>query len=394
MKNYGIEPIESKKIMNKNKIIISILIAILIILIITLIAIYSINTDFRKWIDKNVLRKEVMQDTVATIELNDNPNSNIYAFNKYIGILNKNKFQIYGNSGKEEKELEMQITNPLFDSENRFLAVAEKKGQKLYVLADKEISWETEVEGKISQVHINKNGYVAVVIVDTSDKTEIAIYAPYGEEKVIYHLSSARVVDVSISNDNKYLAIGEIDTTGTVIQSNIKIMSIEKAETDPTNSLYKTYQGDQDKLLVNIKYQDKDKLICMYTDSINIIENESDTFLSDNKNKKVIFQSIKLDNNAIIVEERSSGIFSTESTVSIINVDNKSIKEYVADSIAKEIYTNENIIALNLGTQIEFINTDGWLVKRYVANQEISNIVVSNNMAGIIYKDKIEIVNL
>ena len=52
------------------------------------------------------------------------------------------------------------------------------------------------------------------------------------------------------------------------------------------------------------------------------------------------------------------------------------------------------MIALNLGTEVEFINTDGWLVKRYIANQEITNIVVSNNIAGIIYRDKIEIIDL
>ena len=58
------------------------------------------------------------------------------------------------------------------------------------------------------------------------------------------------------------------------------------------------------------------------------------------------------------------------------------------------MYTYGNIIALNLGTEIEFINTDGWLVKRYVANQEITNIVVSDSIAGIIYRDKIEMINL
>ena len=65
-----------------------------------------------------------------------------------------------------------------------------------------------------------------------------------------------------------------------------------------------------------------------------------------------------------------------------------------SDSVTRNIYTYGDIIALNLGTEVEFINTSGWLVKRYIANQEISNIVVSNSLAGIIYRDKIEIINL
>ena len=70
------------------------------------------------------------------------------------------------------------------------------------------------------------------------------------------------------------------------------------------------------------------------------------------------------------------------------------IKQYTASSVTKELYTYGNIIAINLGTEVEFISTDGWLVKRYVANQEITNIVVSDSIAGIIYRDKIEIINL
>ena len=132
----------------------------------------------------------------------------------------------------------------------------------------------------------------------------------------------------------------------------------------------------------------------MYTDKITIIEDDQETNLIDNKDKKVIFQSVELTNNAVSVEEQSSGLFTANSQVNIINVDNKQTKTYTAESVTKEIITYGNKIALNLGTEVEFISTDGWLIKRYVANQEITKIVMSDNMAGIIYRDKIEIVNL
>lgn len=392
MKDYWKEPEERK--VNKKKLIAIFLTLILSMILITIVIVYCNNKEVRDWIDKNIFRKEIMQDKVTTIELKEEQNSNIYAFNKYIGILNKNKFTIYGNTGNQEKELEVQISNPIFDSANRFLAIAEKKEKKLYLLTDKDITWEASVEGNISQVHVNKNGYVAVVMVDTSYKTVIAVYNSQGKRLFKNYLSSTRAVDVAISNDNKYLAIAEVDTSGTIIQSNIKIVSIEKASTDPTNALENTYKSEINKLITNLEYQDKDKLVCMYTDSINVIENGKDTTLIDNSRKKVIFQSAELTNNVVSIEEKSSGLFTADSQINIINTDNKSAKEYTVDAVAKEIYTYGNIIALNLGTEIEFINTEGWLVKRYIANQEITNIVVSDNIAGIIYRDKIEIVNL
>lgn len=394
MKDIWIDATNKEKKVNKKKIVILTIIIVFIVIAIITIGLYSTNDKAREWIDKNIFRKEVLQDKVATIDLKENQDSNIYAFNKYIGILNKTKFSIYNSTGSQEKTLDLQISNPIWGSANRFLAIAENKGKKVYLISDKDIAWEAEVEGNISQVHVNKNGYVAVVIVDTSYKTVIKTYNPQGKELFNTYLSSTRAVDVSISNDNKYLAIAEVDTSGTMIQSSIKVISIDKASTDPTNSLENTYKGEENKLITNIKYQNKNKLVCMYTDSIHQIENGEDITLIDNQNKKVIFQSVNLVNRACSIEEKSSGLFTADSLVNIVNIENHEIKQYTASTVTKELYTYGNIIAINLGTEVEFISTDGWLVKRYVANQEITNIVVSDSIAGIIYRDKIEIINL
>lgn len=394
MKDVWIDVEKENKKVNKKKIAILTIIILIVVIIIVMFGLYNTNDQARGWIDKNIFRKEIQQDKVATIDLKESQNSSIYAFNKYIGILNKTKFSIYGNTGNEEKTLDIQISNPIWGSANRFLVVAENKGQKLYLISDKDIAWESEVEGNIAQVHVNKNGYVAVVIVDTSYKTVIKMYSPQGKELFNTYLSSSRAVDVSVSNDNKYLAIAEVDTSGTMIQSNIKVISIDKASTDPTNALENTYKSQENKLITNIKYQNKNKLVCMYTDSIHEIENGEDITLIDNQNKKVIFQSINLTNRACSIEEKSSGLFTADSLVNIVNVENHETKQYTANSITKELYTYGDIIAINLGTEVEFINIDGWLVKRYVANQEITNIVVSDSITGIIYRDKIEIINL
>ncbi len=392
MKDYW-KDTEKKKV-NKKKIIAIVIIFTLILISVGITIIYLNNQTAREWIDKVIFRKEVKQDNVSIIEIKENQSENICAFNKYIGVLNKNKFMIYNSLGNEETSLDMQISNPIFNTNNRFLAIAEKKGKNLYVIADKDIVWKTNIEGNISQIHVNKNGYVAVVITDTSYKTVIIVYNPEGIPLFKTYLSSTRTADVTISNDNKKLAIAEVDTSGTMIQSNIKVISIEKASSDATNSLEHTYQGEADKLITNLQYQDKNKLICMYTDSIHMVENNEDHVLIDNKNKKTIFQSIELSNHVIAIEEKSSGLFTADSIVSIVNTENREIKEYTVEALAKEIYTHGNIIALNLGTEIEFINTNGWLVKRYIANQEITNVVVSENIAGIIYRDRIEIINL
>ena len=391
MKDFWIERKEKK--INKKKLIISILLLIVLLFVLTIIILYNTVEDFHKWMDKSILNKEVFQDTSTSIELDDE-NAKVYAFNKNIAVLSKNKFKIYNNFGNKDQELDVEISNPLFCSSNRFVAIGEKLGQKLYVIEDKKIAWDTQIEGKISQIYINKNGYVAVVITGTTHKSVVNVFDNNGNSLFKIYRSSTRIVDVSISNDNKYLAIAEVDTTGTIIQSSVKIISIEKAQGDSKNSVEKVYDGKYNSLIINIQYQDNNKLICKYDDSIHIIENEKDEVLVDYSNEKISFTSIDLNNNIVEVKEQSSGLFTADSIVRIINIGNKSEKTYVADAVSKEIHTYENVIALNLGSEIEFINTDGWLIKRYVAKQEITNIVISSSVAAIVYRDKVEIINL
>ena len=391
MKDFWKE-IEQKKV-NKKKIIIILIILIILLTSIGISIIYIKNKEARNWIDKNILQKEKTQNNLPNIEIEGDNNSNICAFNKYIGILSKNNFSIYNNIGHKENTLTLEITKPIFNSNNKYLAVAEEKGQKLYLISDKEILWEREVEGNISQITVNKNGYISVTIIDTSYKTVISMYNSQGEHLFNTYLSSTRVVATSISNDNKYLAIAEIDTSGTLIQSNIKIISIEEGKNNPESSIKKVYKGENNDLITNIKYQEKDKLLCMYTNKIVLIKNdETVEIIKEYENKKVSFASIELSNSSITIEEKSSGLFTADSVVNIVNSDNKGTSLYTAESVTKEIYTNNNIIALNLGS--EFINTNGWLLKKYIAEQEITSIVLSNSVAGIIYRDKIEIINL
>lgn len=396
MKDFWKEPKETKeKKVNKKKVIITIIAIIITLFLIIISAIYINNKNVRLWIDKNIFRKEVIQNNLPTIELNESDTQNIYAFNKYIGVLSKNQFAIYDNSGKKQDELNIEITKPIFNSSGRHLVIAEEKGQKVYLITDKGIAWEKSIEGNISQVEVNKNGYVAITIVDTINKTVVAVYDNTGNWLFNNILSTTRVVSTSLSNDNKYLALAEIDTSGTQIQSSIKVMSIEEGKNNPSNSIKKVYNSEKGDLITQIKYQEKDKLLCMYTDKIDVIKTDETTeTISENKDKKVSFTSISLSNSAVMLEEKSSGLFTADSIVSIINPDNKNISTYTTEAVTKEIYTYDNIIGLNLGAEVEFINTSGWLIKKYTAEQEITNIVLSSSMAGIVYRDKIELINL
>lgn len=394
MRDFWNEAPKKVKKLNKNRVRNTVIIATVLIFLTIIITLYVTSVGAREWIDKNIFQKEIKQDNVVSIDINPEKSTKIYAYDKYITTLSDNILRIYNNSGKEEKNLNVEITNPIFESKNKYLAIAEEKGQKLYFISGQEIAWNTQVEGNISKITVNKNGYISIIITDTSYKAVIVLYNPEGKELFKTYLSSTRAIDTTISNDNKYLAIAEVDASGTTIQSNIKVISVDKAQTDADNSIVNIYKSETNKLITNIQYQDRNLLVCMYNDSIDVIKNEETKTIESLTDKKITFASIELTNHISTIEEQSSGLFSAETVVQMKNVSNEKENFYTASEVAKEIYANENIVCLNFGAEAHFVNSSGWLAKKYISKQEITNIVMAENIAGIIYRDKIEIINI
>ena len=385
---------KKEKKINKKKVASLIIIILLIIAAITIFIIYCKNAEFRKWADKNILQKEIKQGNTISIEFNGENSSNIYAFDKYIVILENKVLKIYNNLGEEEVSITTDINNPIFDTAGKYLVIAEEDGQSLYLLEGKTVLWSTSVEGKISQVKINENGYVGIVISDISYKNIINIYNLEGKSLFKTYVASNKVVDISISKNNQYLAIAEIDISGVLIQSSIKIIDAEKAKTDPSNAIVTTYFAEVGKLVTNVEYQNKERLLCVYNDSINMIEEDKDTTILEIDNGKVTIASAELKNSILTIEEKETGEYASNSCVSIKNIINNKTKKYETEEIAKEVYTYENVIALNFGTELHIINTNGWLMKKYISEQEINKVVISNKIVGVIYRDKIELIDL
>ena len=379
--------------LNIRKIVITSIIAIFLIVIIVIFSLYIAEEGFRKWVDVNVFKKDIASENVASIDLNVDKNNQIFCYNKYICILNEKNLKLYNQSGENITDISVDINTALFSSNDKYLAIAEKNGQEFCVITDKSYSWRQKVDGEILQIYINKNGYVALVTTDTTYKSIITVYDQTGKQLMRNFLSTTRVIDVTISNDNKNVAFAEMDTSGTLIKSSVKIISIEKAQTKSDESIIYSKEAATSKMILKVQYQDKNDLVCVYDDGINIVKDGKETEVLS-KEDGITFMSGNLNNNIAYIKEEQVGAFESTSKLSIVNPLNGQTSTYNFDEIAKEMYTNGNIIGVNIGTEMYFIGTNGMLIKKYTSNQEITNVMITKGLAIIIYKDRIEIVNL
>ena len=212
---------ENKKKLNKSKIIKLIIFVLVIAAIVTLTILYRNNENVRNFLDKYIFRKEVQSANLVKIDLETNKSAGVYAYEKYILVLEQNSLDFYNRFGNKDGNLDIQISTPIFASKGNYLCVAEKNGQKLYCIQNKNIVWQKDIEGEIKGININKNGYVSVIVSGTSYKSIIEIYDNNGKELFKRGLSTTTVIDTDISADNKYLAIAETNFSGVLIQSTI-----------------------------------------------------------------------------------------------------------------------------------------------------------------------------
>ena len=203
---------------------------------------------------------------------------------------------------------------------------------------------------------------------------------------------TSRVVDVSMSQDSKYLAIAEVDLSGIIIQSRIKVVSMELAQTDPANAIQYTYEAETDKLIMNIEYQEQNNLLCMYNDSIDILHEKDNKQIESFIKKKMSFMTVNLNNRAMLLEEISTGEYTADTRVRIVNPLTLKEKQYVINGVAKSIVTSENRIAVNLGTELHIIDKNGILLQKYISKSEINDVVMTDGLVGVVYRNKICII--
>ncbi len=394
-KNSNVPHKKRRKLIGKKakKIIVTIFIAILVIAIIVIIGLYLGNNSVRLWMDKYILGKDVGEENLPKIDIEQSENISVYAYGGYVATLGNGKLTIYNNSANVVNTIDVVVNSPKFCSYGKYLLIADQEGQNLYLIYNDSLQWHKEMEGDISQIYVNKNGAVCAVLSGTTYKSIIVMFNINGNEEFRTFLSTTTATDVTISDDNKYLSYVEIKTAGTTIESLVKTISIEKAKNVPSEAIIYTYTTSPNSLLLKIKYKN-DKVVAYCDEGIHIYQqgNDEEILKFDNK---VNFADINLNGHFCLVRESdANSLLNTEYELKIQNVDSKKEHTHLIKSAIKNIYCKDDIIAINLGNEVEFVNTNGWLTKKFTSLQNIRDIKLGDEVAAIIYKSKIEILSL
>ncbi len=366
----------------------------LIILFVIVVSglVYILNPDVRLFIDQKILKKHIDESDVTEIFINAQNNPDIIAYDKNIGVLERGELSVYRKSVEQtgvNEKLNISMTNPLAKVNGKHLVLVEKKGKKIYFVNDNRIIWNRELDFNINNVNVNSNGYIVVMGSNNMYKSIVAVISNEGEEQFVIYISSNIVVDAEISNNNKTLAIAEVNYSKPVVESIIKYVSIDKAINKPDESIIKTYK--QNKLIVDIKFKSRDVLIARYAKDIYryTLDSEEKIYdISDNTQ----FIDIDSNKNIIVLEQMSEGIFADEYQITIVNDNGRPKGIYkIGKFVPKELKLSNNHIGVNLGQEVAILSVDGWEKKRYESSKEIREIILSDKICVILYRNSFHI---
>ncbi|MBO5179235.1 MAG: hypothetical protein J6B87_02680 [Clostridia bacterium] len=329
-----------------------------------------------------------LADSIATIQTDDITQ---IATGKSLIALTKNSIDLYKDTEKVENSIALVTSEIITSTANNYTVIGDKISGNIYMMKDNEKVWETKVSGTIFDIVVNKNGYVAVTYYQSGYKSTIKVLKTNGEELFTTFLASTYAADVVIADNNKILAVAEIDTEGIKLISKIKIIEIDSSNETKVNTIYE----DSDNLILDIEYTGKNELLILKDNGVIMIDNKNvASTILEYDYSNVAYSTIENGENAVIVRKISAGIFGSESVLEIYDNNNK--KEYELESTPQSICVQNKTIALNLGNEVVFVGTNGNLIKRYKLGGQLKDIKLydNGNMVALVFKNKIELIKI
>ena len=208
------------------------------------------------------------------------------------------------------------------------------------------------------------------------------------------YLASNYAIDAEVSNDNKTLAVAELDTDGVNISSVIEF--VDMSDLESKNS--KKITLEEDTLLTNIKYDSKNRLVAQTDKNILLLENDEIKTFAEDFSEKTKIVSIENSNNPITISKVENGLFDTKYLLEIYEykTSGSSVKNYQIEEAPSIVAVKDDKIAMLLEKELIVVNSSGKLVKKYDVLGNIKSIIIYNNgnALAVVYRDKIEFMKI
>lgn len=309
-------------------------------------------------------------------------------------VIGNNYAHGFSNTGKENFDMIVSLKEAISSSKGDYCIIGENNGTKVYMINSNAKTWEADIQGNLLGVSVNKNGYAAIIYKQVGYKSLIKVVKPNGTELFTTYLASTYAIDAEISDDNKTLAIAEINTDGIIAKSFVELVNM----TDLENKNATKFEIGEDILINNIEYLSKDKLIVQTDKNIKVIDKDEikDFVTAFSDNAKIV--TIENGSRPIIIEKRENGLFDVEYMLKTYAYGENAvdINECIIESLPSIVTSKNDKIAMLVEKELIIANLNGRVLKKYKADGNIKSIVIFNNgnSLAVVYRDKVDFIKI
>lgn len=366
----------------------------LIIILISILGIVSVLTylNYDKILNYFTNKEWQIADSIGRIRLENYIDACGTSSNFF--VIKNDLIEGYSETSKKAFEKNVDNKEVVIHTNADYCIIAEKGATNVNVFSGNELVWSTSINNaSILGACINKNGYAAIVYSQTGYKSLIKVFSNTGEELFTNYLASTYAIDVAISNDNKDLAIAEIDTNGINVESQIKIINIKEA----SESNIKKYGLDNNELITDIEYNENNNLVIMTDANVKLLKDNKLTKIVDYTIDNILFVDINNKKNIVAIKNQKNGLFDENVQVCIYDFDvQKEVKTYALDDVPNGIKCMSNVIAVDTGVEIIFLNTSGNFVKKCEYKGQLKDLKLFNDgdTAVLIFRDEADFIKV
>lgn len=318
-------------------------------------------------------------ETVENVEVTDTYNCSFYEFGDYMlrysedGLAYLNGSETYWNQA-------FQMKQPLLDVCNEYVAVADQKGNTVYICNTDSQQGKIETEYPIMDIDVSADGIVAAITGDESDVSHIEVIKKDGTKiaKGQTVLSGQGCpVDLSISEDGTKLVVSYLYVASGVIESKVVFYNYSEVGKNEVDRFVGGFDYDKT-MMAKVEFITNDIVAAFGDDKLVIYSM---------KQKPSIIAEIKVDKEiksvfynaeymGLVIENNEA---ENPYTMVVYDLEGDMVSETKFNFMYKDIkIANESIVIYN-DTSLKVYNVEGTLKYEGEIEEGITSIITKKD---------------
>lgn len=363
-----------------------------------LVYLKSNNIDIAEVSIKELFKGEVLLQGPAQkkggVEIPYNPKDHpsFSVYKNYIVKCSNDSVKFLDKNGEEIWEKNIPVVNPIVKTNGTDLLIADYESKEVFLFKDKELKWNTKIDNKIINADISASGHAVVVHEMKGYKGAVTVFNLQGGTFFTRNLAEGFVISAKVSPKGKQVFINALETGGISAASAMEL-------TDMLGNPTGTKIMIEDTVFPSVGYLDNETIAAVSEDRVVCWNKEGkEKWKALFEGKEIYSSSIREGKGIVLAvsSDRKAGILSgAATTIVAVNSEGKQSELYSLQDRVKNLETEEDVIAINTGSEVHFVNTKGKLLGKHSSKLDITEVRFFNRSEALVITNaSVEVVEI